>query len=170
MKAMCPPSYYRNGFMAIIYIILTLFTSCAQSTINWKNDNDVIFCWHDAIIECFWRWRVSLVKLSYWLNFNVSIIAGSWIMKLVYKRLTRNPKIGNTPVWVSPNIWWPRQVRCTKFGRNVSNEKLLNAAKCQVCSFYLYRFWVSKGKPIGGGKNTPNQIRVKKKDSRNLKI
>ena len=97
MKAMCPPSYYRNGFVAIIYIILTLFTSCAQSTINWKNDNDVIFCWHDAIIECFWRWRVSLVKLSYWLNFNVSIIAGSWIMKLVYKRLTINPEIGSTP-------------------------------------------------------------------------
>ena len=30
-------------------------------------------------------------------------------------------------------------------GSNISKEKLLNPANCQVCSFYY--FWVIKGKP-----------------------
>ena len=60
-----------------------------------------------------------------------------------YKGLTRNPEIRNTPVWVLPNIWWLGQVRDTKFDADVSNEMLLNAAKCQGYSFY--RFWVIKG-------------------------
>ena len=38
---------------------------------------------------------------------------------------------------------------------------LLNVAKCQGYSFY--RFWVITGKPIGGVKLHPTQIRVKKK-------
>ena len=37
----------------------------------------------------------------------------------------------------------------TKFGTNVSNRKLLNAAKFQGYTFY--RFWVIKGKPAGAG-------------------
>ena len=76
---------------------------------------------------------------------------------LFYKRLTINPEIGNTTIWVLPNICRLGWVRDTKFGMNVSNALLLNAAKCQGYSFY--RFWV-KGKPIGG-KITPTQIRVK---------
>ena len=82
-----------------------------------------------------------------------------------YKGLTRNPEIGNTPVWVLPNIWRLGRVRNTKFGTNVSNKMLLNAAKCQRCS--LYRFWVIKGKSTGAGgvgvKLPPpsTQIRVK---------
>ena len=48
-----------------------------------------------------------------------------------YKRLTRKPEIGNTPVLVLPNIWTLEQVRNTKFGKNVSNKMLLNAAKYQ---------------------------------------
>ena len=39
----------------------------------------------------------------------------------------------------------------TKFGMNVSNRMLLNAAKYQGYSFY--RFWVIKGKPTGGREN-----------------
>ena len=35
----------------------------------------------------------------------------------------------------------------TKFGKDVSNEMLLNTAKFQGYSFY--RFWVFKGKPTG---------------------
>ena len=70
--------------------------------------------------------------------------------------MTRNPEIGNTPVWVLPNIWGLRQVRDTKFGTNVSNEMLLNAAKCQGYSFY--RFWVIKGKPTGCGEGVKFQI------------
>ena len=65
-----------------------------------------------------------------------------------YSGLTRNPEIGNTPVWVLPNIWRLGQVRNIKFDTNVSNKMLLNAAKCQGYSFYC--FWVIKGKPTGG--------------------
>ena len=59
---------------------------------------------------------------------------------LFMKDLTRNPKIKNTRVWVLSNFWRPGQVRDTKFGTNVSNKYLLNAAKYQVHSFYS--FWV----------------------------
>ena len=68
--------------------------------------------------------------------------------------MTRNPQIGNTTVWVLPNIIWKLGIISdTKFSSNVSNEKLLSAANCQVCSF-----WVIKGKPRGrrgggGGRN-----------------
>ena len=37
----------------------------------------------------------------------------------------------------------------TKFGTNVSNRMLLNAAKFQ--GYIFYRFLVIKGKPTGGG-------------------
>ena len=57
------------------------------------------------------------------------------------------PEIGNTPVWVLPNIWRLGRVMDTKFGTNVSNKMLLNAVKFQSYSFY--RFWVIKGKPTG---------------------
>ena len=72
----------------------------------------------------------------------------------VYKGMTRNPEIKNTPVWVLPNIYRLSRVSDTKFGTNVSSEKLLNARKCQGYSFY--RFWVILGTPARGvgGKNT----------------
>ena len=54
--------------------------------------------------------------------------------------MTRNPEIGYTPAWVLPDIWRLGPVRDTKFGTNVSNKMLLNAAKCQ--GYSLYRFWV----------------------------
>ena len=66
----------------------------------------------------------------------------------VYKGLTRNPEIGNIPVWVLPSIYRLSLVGDTKFSTNVSNEKLLNATKCQGYSFY--RFWVIKGTPTKG--------------------
>ena len=71
-------------------------------------------------------------------------------------------EIGNTPVWVLPNIQRLEQVRDTKFGTNVSNKILLNAAKCQGYSFY--RFSVIKGKPTGraGVKFPLPQIRLKR--------
>ena len=91
---------------------------------------------------------LSLVKFSNWSEFHVNIITGSGVMTIsFYKGLTRNPEIGNTPVWVLPNIWRLGRVRDTKFGMNVSNKKLLNAAKCHGYSFY--RSWVTKGKQQG---------------------
>ena len=59
---------------------------------------------------------------------------------LFMKDLTRNSKKKNTCVWVLSNFWRQGQVRDTKFGTNVSNKYLLNAAKYQVHSFYS--FWV----------------------------
>ena len=55
-----------------------------------------------------------------------------------YKGLTRDLEIGNTTIRVLPNIWRLRRVRDIKFGTNVSNEMLLNAAKCQGYSFYRF--------------------------------
>ena len=77
------------------------------------------------------------------------------LWRFFFKGLTRNPKIGNTLVWGLPNIWRLGRVMDTKFGKNVSNRMLLNAAKFEGYSFY--RFWVIKGKPTGkeGGKITP---------------
>ena len=102
----------------------------------------------------FWRCFVSLVKFSYCSKFHVNIMTDSGVMTIsFYKGLTRNPEIGNTPVWVLPNIWRLGRVMDTKFGTNVSNKMLLNAAKCQGYSFYC--FWVIKGIPTGrGGKIT----------------
>ena len=66
-----------------------------------------------------------------------------------YKELTRNSEIGCTPVLVLPNIWRLGRVRNTKFGTNVFNKMLLNAAKCQDYNFYS--FWVIMVKLTGGG-------------------
>ena len=72
----------------------------------------------------------SLVKLSYWSMFHVNIITGSLVMTIFLQRgLTRNPEIGITCVCVLPNIWRLEQIRDIKFGTNVSNKMLLNAAK-----------------------------------------
>ena len=62
--------------------------------------------------------------------------------------LTRNLEIGNIPIWILSNIWRLGQVRDTKFDMNVSNEKLLSAANCQIYSFYC--FLVNKGGPTVG--------------------
>ena len=98
--------------------------------------------------QFFWRYRVSLVKFSYWSSFHVNITTGSRVITIfVYKGLTRNTEIGNNPVWILPNIWRLGRVKDTKFDTNTSNKKLLNAAKCQ--SYNFYRFWVIKGKPTG---------------------
>ena len=123
---------------------------CSKLAKNPKNDNDVTIFRHDVNVKFFWRCFVSLVKFSYWSKFHVNIITGSGIMTIFfYKGLARNPEIGNTPVWVLPNIWRLGRVMDTKFGTNVSNRMLLNAAKFQCYSFY--RFWVIKEKPTGGG-------------------
>ena len=107
---------------------------------QWRN-NSPTWC-HRQI---FWRYFGSFVKFRCWPKFHVNIITGFWVMTILfYQGLTRNQEIGNTPVWVSPNIWRLGRVRDIKFGTNVSNKILLNAAKYQGYSFY--HFWVIKGK------------------------
>ena len=99
---------------------------CSKLTVNWKNENDVTISDMTSYVE-FWRRFVSHVKFSYWSMFHVNTITGSGVIKIsIYKELTRNPEIGNTPVWVLPNIWRLGQVRNTEFGTNVSNKMLPN--------------------------------------------
>ena len=109
----------------------------------------------------FSRCCVYLVKFNCWSKFHVNIITGSKVMTIfIYKGLTRNLKIGNTPIWVLPNFWILHQVRNTKFGMDISNEMLLNAVKCQGSGFY--RFWIIKGNPTGGNNPPPStQISIK---------
>ena len=120
------------------------FLDCSKLAKNPKNDSDVTIFRHDVNVKFLWRCFVSLAKFSYWSKFHVNIITGSGIMTIFfYKGLTRNPEIGNTPVWVLPNICRLGRVMETKFGTNISNKMLPNAATCQGYSFY--RFWVIKG-------------------------
>ena len=78
------------------------------------------------------------------------MITGSGIMTIFfYKGLARNPKIGNTPVWILPNIWRQGKVMDTKFSAGVPNRMILNAATFQGYSSYC--FWVIKRKPTGVG-------------------
>ena len=138
---------------------------CSKLVKNPNNDNDITIFWHDVNIKIFfWRYFVSLVKFSYWSKFHVNIITSSGIKTIFfYKGLTRNLEIRNTSVWVLPNIWRLGRVMDTKFGMNVSNRMLLNAAKFQ--GYSSYRFLVIKRKSTGGGVKLPlpptTQIRVK---------
>ena len=87
-----------------------------------------------------------------------SLVLELW--HFLYKKLIRNLEIGNTSAWTLPNIWRLAQVRDTNFDTNISNKMLLNAAKCQGYSFYL--FWVIKGNQAGVKLlPLPTHIRVK---------
>ena len=100
------------------------------------------------ILPCFF------LNISYCSKFHVSIITSSRIMAIfLYKGLTRNLEIENTPIGILLSVWRLGQGRNTKFVKNVSNKMLLNAAKCQVYSFY--RFLITKRKLAGIGKITP---------------
>ena len=93
----------------------------------------------------FWRCCVSLVKFSYWSNF----LSISCFQVLFIRDWSEIRKSEIPPFLILPNILRLGWVRDTKFGTNVSNEKSLNAAKCQGYNFY--HFWVIKEKPTGGG-------------------
>ena len=128
-------------------------SDCSKLLIICKNDNDVTICWYGVIIKIFWRWHVPLVRFSYWSKFHVNIRTGSGVMTIfIYKRLTWNAEIRNTPICVLLDIFRLGQIKITKFGTNICNKKLLIAAKPQGYSFYC--FWVIKGKPTGRCKNT----------------
>ena len=108
-----------------------------------------IICQHDFVFNFFKVAVLYLSRLVTGSSFHVNIITGSRIMTIfIYKGMTRNREIRNTPIWVLPNICRLSWVSDTKCGTNVSNEKLLNAKKCQ--GYSLYRFWVIKGTPTRG--------------------
>ena len=79
---------------------------CSKLAKNLKNDNDVTIFGHDFNINFFDIVLFLLSVLVNWSKFHVNIITDSGIMTIFfYKGLTRNPEIGNTSVWVLPNIW-----------------------------------------------------------------
>ena len=109
--------------------------------------------------KVFWRCFVFLMKFSYWSKFHVNIITGSGVMTIFfYKGLTRNPEVGNAPIWVLPDISRLGHVKDIKLSMTVSNKTLLKDAKWQGYSFYF--FCVIKRKPTGGVKLPLIQIRV----------
>ena len=69
-------------------------------------------------------------------HFNM-IIGFALITIFVFKGLTRNPKIGNSPVWILPYNWGQRRARDSKFDTNLSNEKLLNDTKYHELLLFL---------------------------------
>ena len=106
------------------YLSQIQLPDCSKLTIILKNGNDVTIFRHDVFVKFFWRCFVSLVKFSCWSKFhvNININTGSGVMIIsFYKGLTRNPEIGNNPVWVLPNIWRLGRVRSTEFGTEVLN-------------------------------------------------
>ena len=134
---------------------------CSKLAVNQKNQN-VTISQHNIIISFFQDCFISLVKFSYWSKFHVNIITGSGVRTILFcKGLTRNLELKNILACVFPNIWRLGQVRDTKFGTNVSNKILLNAAQCQGYSFY--HFWVIKEKPTGG-KIFPPRLELKQAD------
>ena len=120
-----------------------------------EKDNDITIFRHDANIKFSWRCFVSLLKFCYLSKFNVNIITGSGIMEIYfYKGLTRNPEIGNTPVWVLPNIWRLGRVMDTKFGTNISNRMLLQNSR--VAAFTVFE--LLRKNQLRGGKITPSSF------------
>ena len=133
---------------------------CSKLAKN-PNDNDAIIFQHDVNIKFFWRCFVSLVKFSYWFKFHVNIISGSGIMTIFfYKRLTRNPEIGNTLSEFCPisgdwsEFWIPHLAQMFL----IESYWMLQNSRVTVCTvFELFR------ENQLGGKTTPSptQVRVK---------
>ena len=105
----------------------------------------------------FFEVAVSFVKFSFWFEFHVNVII-SFSVTTIFpdKGLTRNPEIGNTPVWVLLKIRRLGQVRDTKFDINISNEMLQNASKCYGHSlFLLFLNYLRGTNRWGGGVKSP---------------
>ena len=108
----------------------------SELAINRKNDNDFTICRHDAIVKSFWHCFVSLVKFSFWFKIHVNIITGLGVTTIfLYKGLTRNLEIRNTPIWVFPNIWRLAQFSHTKFDTHVSKKYYWMLRNARVIDF-----------------------------------
>ena len=72
-----------------------------------------------------------------------------------YKRLTRNPEIGNTPVQVLPNIWRLGELEIPNLAR-MFVIKCYSTLHAKYHCYSFYRFGSIKGKPTGGVKLPKN--------------
>ena len=95
-----------------------------------------------------WRRHVPFVTFIYLSKFHVSIITGSGVMTIfVYKGFYEKFRNWKPPLLSFVQYLETGAIEDTKFDINVSNEKLIDAAKCHV--YIFYRFWVNKGNPTG---------------------
>ena len=100
---------------------------------QWRHN---FLTWHHH--QFFWPCFVPLVKFSYWPRFHVNIITGSGIMTISFcKGLTKNPEIGNTPVWVFPNIWRLGQIMDIKFGMYITRNLHYVHNSCYLHNSYI---------------------------------
>ena len=120
------------------------------------------------IAKLFWCCRASLSMFSYWSRFHVNIMTGSGVLAIfVYKGLTRSPKIGNSPVWILPNILRLGRVRKTKSGTNVSKKSYWMLQNARVTALTVSELLKEKQQ----GLPSPTQIRVKEfSDDKNVNI
>ena len=99
-------------------------------------------------------------------------MTGSGVVTIfVYKRLTRNREIGNTPVWVLPNIWKLGRVKDTKFGTNVSDKNLLKLQNGRVAALTVSELLRENQQGVKlPPPPHPVQIRVDKKSLKNTNM
>ena len=100
---------------------------------NCKIDSDVIIFRHDVIVNFF---GIFCLSCELQLLVQVSCQYHHWFWS--YDNLLLqgiDQKSGNRKLF---NIWRLGKVRNNKFCKGISNEMLLNAAKCQSYSFYRF--------------------------------
>ena len=97
-----------------------------------------------------WQWRYNIDILLF---FRPSLVTSPYFM-IISSLVGKLSQFSLIKDWqeiqkseVLPNICRLGRVRDFKFGMNVSNEMLLNAAKCQGYNFY--HFWIINEKPTG---------------------
>ena len=81
-------------------------------------------------LSFFCHYFLSLVKFIYWSMFNINIITGSGVMTIFFhKGLTRNPEIGNFPVWVlrRSGFIWKLVQSLAVWIRNLAKKSQINS-------------------------------------------
>ena len=118
-----------------------------------------------VLLSIFVRWKVSINENVNYTGYTSGIRLPNWSKLAIYGenendvnfvtillKIDQKGQNRKYPYLSFSDIWKLGWVRDTKFGANVSNKMLLNAAKCQ--SYRFYHFWVIKGNPTGGGRKT----------------
>ena len=106
---------------------------CSKLAKNPINDNDDNICWYNVIVKWFWCYCVYFSSLATGPSLTSISLLAPYLWQFSF--IKHRPEI-----WKS-ELQRLRQVKDKKFVTNVSNEMLLNAAKCQGYSFY--RFYVT---------------------------
>ena len=135
------PGYFLKFFRKQLF--------CRKVSNSTTKSQTVLQNQNDAILSMFQiTFTDASLDFSYSSFFKIMIFSNrfsQWSLSVI------SPQSGLPEYWKSEivliYIWRQGRVRNAKFGTNASNEKLLNAAKCQGHSFY--RFCVIKRKPTG---------------------